>query len=140
MFGAIAAGLGAVGSLISGFFGFKGKQADIINTGIQLASHVNHADSSEQAAKSRVIVTEAASPYWLAAVWRPMLMVFFASLIGARWFGYMPPHMTEAELLEVYGLLKLGIGGYIGGRTLEKIVNSLGLGSALKQFIAKKLA
>ena len=33
--------------------------------------------------------------------------------------------MTEPEYLEVYGLIKIGLGGYVVGRSAEKIAPSL---------------
>ena len=75
----------------------------------------------EQAA-AEVVKTEAASSHWLAANWRPITMLVFVSLIVARWMGYTAPGMTEAEYLSVYDLIKIGLGGYVLGRSAEKIV------------------
>lgn len=58
---------------------------------------------------------------WLQRSWRPFMMLFFAGLIGARWFGYIPPNMSEAEILQLWDIVKLGLGGYTIGRTFEKI-------------------
>jgi hypothetical protein len=69
-------------------------------------------------------------------------MLVFGALIVSFWFGYVPPNMTAdmpPALGRVFDLVQLGIGGYIGGRSLEKIVSSLGLASVLKKFIEKKL-
>ena len=62
---------------------------------------------------------------WLQRSWRPFMMLFFAGLIGARWFGYTPPNMTEGEILELWGIVKLGLGGYTIGRTAEKIAPAI---------------
>lgn len=67
-----------------------------------------------------VIVAEA-SGNWLQRSWRPMMMLFFAGLVGARWFGYSAPAMSEAEIMELWAIVKLGIGGYTIGRTVEKV-------------------
>lgn len=131
--------LGTIGSAIGSFFGFKGEQAKTLQKTLDVVTSVTASESAKDAAVAAIITAEATSGYWLSACWRPLLMVFFACLIGARWFGYMPPGMSEAELLEVYGLLKLGIGGYIGSRGVEKIVSNLNLGSVLKKFIEKKM-
>jgi hypothetical protein len=73
-------------------------------------------------AAAEIIKTEAASSHWLAANWRPLLMVFFACLIGARWFGWSAPGITEIEYLKLWDIIELGLGGYVIGRTAEKIV------------------
>lgn len=70
--------------------------------------------------KSKIIMAEAQGQSWLQRNWRPLMMVFFAFLLGAYWFGYMPPNMTQATLDNLFDLLQLGIGGYIAGRSIEK--------------------
>lgn len=78
----------------------------------------------EKAAAS-IINTEAASKHWLAANWRPLTMLTFVGLIVARWLGFTAEGMTEAEYLELYGLMKIGLGGYVVGRSAEKIAPAL---------------
>jgi hypothetical protein len=73
---------------------------------------------SEQAA---VIRSEAGAGF-LAANWRPLTMLVFVGLVVAHWFGWSAPGMSEAEVLSVFGLIKIGLGGYVAGRTVEKIV------------------
>jgi hypothetical protein len=85
---------------------------------------VQHGADIEKAAAS-IINTEAASKHWLAANWRPLTMMVFVGLITARWLGFTPPGMTEAELLSVYDLVKIGLGGYVVGRSAEKIIPSI---------------
>jgi len=82
---------------------------------------MQHANAIEQAA-AEVVKAEAASSHWLAANWRPLTMLVFVGLIVARWLGWTAPGMTEAEYLSVYDLIKIGIGGYVVGRSAEKIV------------------
>ena len=82
---------------------------------------MQHAQAIEQAA-AEVVKAEAASSHWLAANWRPVTMLVFVGLIVARWLGWTAPGMTEAEYLSVYDLIKIGIGGYVVGRSAEKIV------------------
>lgn len=82
---------------------------------------MEHANAIEQAA-AEVVKAEAASSHWLAANWRPVTMLVFVGLIVARWLGWTAPGMTEAEYLSVYDLIKIGIGGYVVGRSAEKIV------------------
>jgi len=76
-------------------------------------------------AGSDVVKTEAASTHWLAANWRPLTMITFTSLIVARWFGWAAPNLSEAEYLKLWDIVELGLGGYVVGRSVEKIVPSL---------------
>jgi len=76
-------------------------------------------------AAAQIIATEAASSHWLAANWRPLTMMAFVALIVARWLGWTAPGMSEAEYLSVYDLIKIGLGGYVVGRSAEKILPGL---------------
>lgn len=82
-------------------------------------------------AQADVVKTEAASEHWLAANWRPLTMITFTALIVARWFGWAAPNLSEAEYLKLWSIVELGLGGYVVGRSVEKIVPSIA--SALKR-------
>ena len=72
--------------------------------------------------RAEIVKTEAASENWLASSWRPILMLVFGALIVARWFGWAAPNLSEAEYLKLWSIVELGLGGYVIGRTAEKIV------------------
>lgn len=76
-------------------------------------------------AAADIIKAEAASEHWLAANWRPLLMLTFGGLIVARWFGWAAPELSEAEYLKLWDIVQLGIGGYTIGRSVEKIAPTL---------------
>lgn len=77
---------------------------------------------TEFTARAEVVKTEAASSHWLAASWRPIVMLTFCGLIVARWFGWAAPGLSEAEVLKLWGIVELGLGGYVIGRSAEKII------------------
>lgn len=77
------------------------------------------------AAQAEIVKTEAASEHWLAACWRPILMLTFGGLIVARWFGLAAPELDPAEYLKLWDIVELGLGGYVIGRSVEKIAPSL---------------
>lgn len=81
-------------------------------------------DLAQLNAALQVILAES-NGNWLQRSWRPMLMIFFAFLVGARWFGYSAPSMSEAEVLELWAIVKIGIGGYTIGRSVEKVAPSI---------------
>jgi hypothetical protein len=85
---------------------------------------LQHQHEIEQAA-GEIIKTEAASSHWLAANWRPLMMLTFGALIVARWFGWAAPNLSEAEYLKLWSIVELGLGGYVIGRSVEKIVPSI---------------
>ena len=78
----------------------------------------------EQAAAG-IIKAEASSSNWLASSWRPIVMLTFAALIVARWFGFAAPELSQAEYLKLWDIVELGLGGYVIGRSAEKIIPSV---------------
>lgn len=81
---------------------------------------MEHQKELENAA-SQIVRTEAASPHWLAANWRPLTMLTFVSLIVARWFGFAAPELHESEYAKLWSIVELGLGGYVIGRSVEKV-------------------
>jgi hypothetical protein len=115
--------LGTIGSQIANSFFPDPKETtkrqemeNAFNTAL-----VTHSADIEKAAAS-IINTEASSKHWLAANWRPITMLIFVGLIVARWTGFTAPGMTEAEYVAVYEIIKIGLGGYVVGRSAEKII------------------
>ena len=82
----------------------------------------------EQAGK--IITAEANSEHWLVAAWRPITMLVFVVIIANNYI--LPPYIdlffdTNVALElppQMWDLLKIGIGGYIVGRTGEKMVGN----------------
>lgn len=70
------------------------------------------------AAKSQIIVAEAQGQSWIQRTWRPITMLTFLVLIIADTFGWTEFRLSE----QAWELLKLGIGGYVVGRSAEKIM------------------
>lgn len=87
----------------------------------QLLAH----QSEIEGAAAKIINTEAASSHWLAANWRPLTMLVFVALIVARWFGWAAPGLAEAEYLKLWSIVEFGLGGYVVGRSVEKIAPSV---------------
>lgn len=87
----------------------------------QLLAH----QSEIETAAAKIIQTEAASTHWLAANWRPLTMLVFVGLIVARWFGWAAPGLQEAEYLKLWSIVEFGLGGYVVGRSVEKIAPSI---------------
>lgn len=77
---------------------------------------------TEFTARAEIVKAEAASSHWLAANWRPLVMLTFAGLIVARWFGWAAPNLSEAEYLKLWSIVEFGLGGYVVGRSAEKII------------------
>lgn len=81
-----------------------------------------HLTEIEQAAS---IIRAEAESGGLAASWRPILMLTFGALIVARWMGWTAPNLEPEEYLKLWDIVELGIGGYVIGRSVEKIAPTL---------------
>lgn len=81
-----------------------------------------------------VVVAEAKGESWLQRNWRPLVMLWFAGLVGAHWLGFTAPNITEQVVLSLLGLVKLGLGGYVVGRSTEKVAKTLAGSGGIKGF------
>lgn len=70
----------------------------------------------------QVITAEAGGESWLQRNWRPIVMLTFAGLITARWLGLSAPGIDAALELKLFEIVQLGLGGYVIGRSAEKVV------------------
>jgi len=78
--------------------------------------------SSEELQAARdIIVAEASGHSWLQRNWRPSLMLWFAGLVGAHWLGWTAPNLSDPVVIKLLGIVQVGIGGYVVGRSAEKI-------------------
>ena len=112
----------------------KDKRADIERE-INMALLGNSA-AIEQAAAS-VILAESKSEHWITATWRPILMLTITAIVG--WNFLVAPLIELAVLLstndqvplsiplpeQLWNLLMIGVGGYVVGRSGEKIAKNL---------------
>ncbi len=92
---------------------------------IELSKQIEiHRGAIEMAAAS-IVKSETSSTHFLAANWRPITMLVFVFLITARWFGYAAPNLSEAEYLKLWSIVELALGGYVVGRSAEKILPAI---------------
>ncbi len=71
--------------------------------------------------RANIIMTEAKGDSWLQRSWRPITMLTFLMLVVLHHAGWLAIELTD----QMWGLLKIGIGGYIGSRGAEKIVPAI---------------
>lgn len=91
---------------------------------------LEHADSIEKV-RGEIILAEAKSQSWLTATWRPLLMMVVISIIAVNYLvfpiiaiGYPEIMNNVLELPDqLWNLLTLGVGGYVVGRSGEKMVD-----------------
>jgi hypothetical protein len=81
-----------------------------------------------------VIMAEMRGENWLQRNWRPVTAISFVAIIVfygillpilVGWFGFPPVRVGDALLEWIMQAVMVCLGGYIGGRSLEKIVATL---------------
>jgi len=138
----IAALFGFLGSTVKGIFGFQGDQAATVQKAMDVLKSVNDSDAQVISASAQALSAILTQGSYLERNWRPTLMVLLMIIIGSFWFGYSPPQFNSPMtpmMQQIWDLLKIGLGGYLPCRTLEKIVQQINIGSILKTLVGKKI-
>lgn len=68
-----------------------------------------------------IVKAEAQGEGWLQKNWRPVVMLVFTALIVARWMGWVAPNLSPSEYESLWTIVEVGLGGYVIGRTVEKV-------------------
>ena len=79
----------------------------------------------ELEAKKDIIVSETKSESWITRNWRPITMLTFVALITADWLGFTAPNLTPELKMKLFDIIQIGLGGYVVGRTVEKVAPSI---------------
>jgi Holin of 3TMs, for gene-transfer release len=72
-------------------------------------------------AQGRIVEAEAKGQSWMQRNWRPITMLTFLVLVVFDCFGILKFRLSNQAWL----LLQIGLGGYVVGRTGEKIVDKI---------------
>lgn len=78
-------------------------------------------------AQMKIILAESTGS-WLQRNWRPVLMIVIIFIVANNYvlFPYLSAWTDKVQVLELpkgmWALLNIGVGGYIAGRSAEKIV------------------
>lgn len=88
----------------------------------QLTQQLLQLNQEELRSTTSIILAEVQGGSWLQRNWRPGLMVWFAVLVGMYWFGFTPENLSAESVDNLFQLVQIGVGGYIVGRSGEKIV------------------
>lgn len=84
----------------------------------------------ELEASMSVIVAEAKSEHWLAATWRPITMLTFVAIVANNYilYPYLSLFWEAAPVLalppDLWDLIKIGLGGYVVSRGVEKSIKN----------------
>ncbi len=88
----------------------------------QITSIVLDALNKMQEAQKDVLLSETQGT-WLQRSWRPLVMLTFTAIIVVGVFKPEIVYLSKGS--EFWGLLKLGLGGYVIGRSTEKVAGSV---------------
>ena len=78
------------------------------------------AEAQVISAATSAVVAEAKSDSWLTRSWRPITMLVFLGLATGDSLGLLPNALAP----EAWELLKIGLGGYVIGRSGEKVAKA----------------
>jgi F420-0:gamma-glutamyl ligase-like protein len=142
----IADGIGTLATkLRSAFTGDLSpeKKAEVEEILLQMQRYQMQLESKDKELQSNVIIAEAKGKSWLQRNWRPGLMaifglIIFNNYIVAPYIGLLAGAKYQVMLqipADMWGLLKLGVSGYIVGRSAEKIADGDGIKGALQKIL-----
>ncbi len=111
-----------VGDVVDNLFT---SEEERLNARNQIFKVLQDAQLELQRMQTEIIVAEAKGN-WLQRSWRPILMLSFGFIIiYTKFISQLSAHLITPVLEpEFWSLLEIGIGGYVIGRTGEKMMNS----------------
>lgn len=89
----------------------------------QLTTSVVELMGRELDAQKSVIVAEAQGESWLQRNWRPIIMIALSTMVCIYWMGWTHQELDLPVILKILDIVQIGLGGYIGGRTAEKLAD-----------------
>lgn len=98
----------------------------IFDAQIAFYSRIMDFEARQLEAQAKIVEAEAKSENFLTASWRPIVMLTFTILVVARWFGYSAPNIPPEIEAQLWTLLQIGLGGYVAGRSVEKVAETVG--------------
>ncbi|GAB2875805.1 3TM-type holin [Microbulbifer echini] len=90
----------------------------------QVSAQLIAMDLEELKAATQIITSEASGESWLQRNWRPVTMLTFVGLIVFHWLGWTAPNLSENQTLALLEIVKIGLGGYVVGRSAEKAMKA----------------
>ncbi len=120
---------------LTGVLNFGGKIIDKIfpdkteaaKAKVKLMEMEQTGELEELKSAAKVITAEATSDHWIVAAWRPITMLVFVAIVANNYILYpylslfwnAAPKLTVPD--QLWSLLQIGLGGYVVGRSGEKI-------------------
>lgn len=100
-------------------------QTELVKASYDFQARVMDAQQKFAESQAEVITTETKSDSWLAKNWRPITMLTFVFIIVWNYVVVPIFHASPTPIPDqMWTLLEIGIGGYIGARTVEKVATT----------------
>lgn len=93
------------------------KQTDLLFKQMELEKEIS-------SLSAKMISAEVSQGGWLSRSWRPITMLVFVGIIVIYVFGWVQVDSEFAR--EFLDLVKIGLGGYVVGRSFEKTSTTIG--------------
>jgi hypothetical protein len=87
----------------------------------QITSQVIALEGKLLEARQNIIVAEAQSQSWITRNWRPITMLTLLFMIVSDGYGWLSSPLPD----DAWTVIKLGLGGYVAGRSIEKVAPSI---------------
>ena len=119
--------LGVGSKLIDKFFP---DPAEAAKRKLDLFEMQQRGELAELDAAMQVITSEAKSEHFLVSAWRPITMLSFVAIIANNYllYPYLSLFWESAPILalppDMWDLLTVGLGGYVVGRSGEKMIKN----------------
>ena len=118
-----------IGPLLTGILGIVDKAVEDKDQASAIKAKLNEmavtGGMKELEAAAKIIVAEAQGDSWLQRNWRPLLMVMFGTIIANNYLIVPIFNTPPADIPpDMWDLLKLGVGGYVVGRSTEKSIKT----------------
>ena len=91
---------------------------------VQIQDALINLDTKILESQTKAIVAEASGESWMQRNWRPTTMLTFTGLIVAHWLGYTPENLPETQVMALLEIVKIGLAGYVVGRSAEKFAKN----------------
>jgi hypothetical protein len=114
-----------IGPLVGGLFGLIDKSVEDKDQAAKIKANLQEmvltGQMKEIEAAASIIQAEAQGESWLQRNWRPLLMCLFGLIIANNYLVVPLFNTPMADIPpDMWELLKLGVGGYVVGRSVEK--------------------
>lgn len=92
-------------------------QQTVLQGQITAAAQIQQYQQQLLDAQTKIVLAEAQGGSWLQRNWRPITMITFLVLVVCDSFGLLKFRLAD----QAWTLLQLGLGGYVVGRSVEKV-------------------